>query len=65
MKWIAQNRGAYANQWVVGEGDRWIAAEPDGTRPLPPLKQRPSKSVFWSMFYLKIRSRSFQVGKCQ
>ena len=30
MKWIAENRGAYRNQWVVVEGDRLIAADPDG-----------------------------------
>jgi hypothetical protein len=30
MKWIAENRSAYANQWVVVEGDRLIAADADG-----------------------------------
>jgi hypothetical protein len=30
MKWIGENRSTYANQWVVVEGDRSIAADADG-----------------------------------
>jgi len=30
MEWIGENRVAYANQWVVVEGDRLIAADADG-----------------------------------
>lgn len=29
MEWIRQNRGNYADQWVVVEGDRLIAADTD------------------------------------
>ena len=30
MAWIQENRTRYADQWVVVEGDRLIAADPDG-----------------------------------
>jgi hypothetical protein len=30
MDWIKQNRAKYADQWVVVEGDRLIAADADG-----------------------------------
>ena len=29
MKWINENRAAYADQWVTVEGDRLIAADTD------------------------------------
>ena len=29
MAWIKENRGNYPDQWVVVEGDRLIAADPD------------------------------------
>ncbi len=29
MKWIDENRAAYADQWVAVEGDRLIGADPD------------------------------------
>ena len=29
MKWLDENRAAYANQWVAVEGDRLIAANVD------------------------------------
>jgi hypothetical protein len=32
MDWIRENRATYANQWVVVEGDRLIAADVDGHR---------------------------------
>jgi hypothetical protein len=32
MKWLEENRAAYADQWVAVEGDRLIAANVD---PLP------------------------------
>ena len=30
MEWLKENRAKYANQWVVVEGDRLIAADADG-----------------------------------
>ena len=30
MNWIRENRARYADQWVVVEGDRLIAADEDG-----------------------------------
>lgn len=30
MRWLNENRAKYANQWVVVDGDRLIAADPDG-----------------------------------
>ena len=30
MEWLEENRAKYANQWVVVEGDRLIAAGADG-----------------------------------
>jgi hypothetical protein len=30
MEWLKENRAKYANQWVVVEGDRLIAADTDG-----------------------------------
>jgi hypothetical protein len=30
MDWIQENRAKYADQWVVVEGDRLIAADADG-----------------------------------
>lgn len=30
MEWLRENRATYANQWVVVEGDRLIAADADG-----------------------------------
>src|SRR5438093_8759106 len=32
MKWIDENRAAYADQWVAVEGDRLIAADPDALK---------------------------------
>ena len=32
MNWIQENRARYANQWVVVDGDRLIAADVDGHR---------------------------------
>ena len=29
MDWVKENRANYADQWVVVEGDRLIAADPD------------------------------------
>ena len=30
MEWLKENRGKYADQWVVVEADRLIAADADG-----------------------------------
>jgi len=30
MLWIRENRATYADQWVVVEGDRLVAADSDG-----------------------------------
>ena len=30
MEWLKESRAKYANQWVVVEGDRLIAADADG-----------------------------------
>ena len=30
MEWLKENRAKYADQWVVVEGDRLIAADADG-----------------------------------
>ena len=30
MEWLEENRAKYADQWVVVEGDRLIAADADG-----------------------------------
>jgi hypothetical protein len=30
MQWLQENRAKYANQWVVVDGDRLIAADEDG-----------------------------------
>ena len=32
MKWIADNRSAYAGQWVAVEGDRLVAASMDARK---------------------------------
>jgi len=32
MKWIADNRSAYAGQWVAVEGDRLVAADMDARK---------------------------------
>jgi hypothetical protein len=32
MDWLRENRAQYANQWVVVDGDRLIAADEDGHR---------------------------------
>jgi len=32
MKWIDENRAAYADQWVAVEGDRLIGADPDALK---------------------------------
>jgi Family of unknown function (DUF5678) len=32
MKWISENRSAYADQWVAVEGDRLIAADTDALK---------------------------------
>lgn len=32
IQWITSHRSLYAGQWVVVEGDRLIAADPDGQK---------------------------------
>jgi hypothetical protein len=32
MRWIEENRAAYADQWAAVEGDRLIAADPDALK---------------------------------
>ena len=38
MEWLKENRAKYANQWVVVEGDRLIAADADGHEALVAAK---------------------------
>jgi len=63
MRWIRENRAAYADRWVVVEGDRLIAADEDGHKVLPPPRQPGSRSRFWYTFSLKIRSHSCRAGR--
>jgi len=39
IKWIKDNRTAYADQWVVVEGDRLIAANADGHKAFADAKE--------------------------
>ncbi|MBI4905152.1 MAG: hypothetical protein HY820_16070 [Acidobacteria bacterium] len=32
IEWLKENRAKYLDQWVVVEGDRLVAADPDGVK---------------------------------
>ena len=46
MRWIHQNRTAYADQWVALEGDRLIAADSDGLKVYRAAKDAGIRSPF-------------------
>ena len=46
MKWVAQNRAAFADQWVAVEGDRLIAADIDANRVCAAAKDAGIESPF-------------------
>ncbi|MGO9256733.1 MAG: DUF5678 domain-containing protein [Bryobacteraceae bacterium] len=46
MKWIAEHRAEYPDQWVSVEGDRLIAAEPDGLKVYQAAKAEGIESPF-------------------
>jgi len=62
MVWLKENRAKYANQWVVVEGDRLIAADADGHKAFVAAKARASKCPFCYTCFPKIRYLSRRVG---
>ena len=46
MKWIGENRAAYANQWVAVEGDRLVGAAPDPLKVFAAAKAQRIRSPF-------------------
>ena len=46
MKWIDENRAAYADQWVAVEGDRLIGADPDPLKVFAAAKAQGIRSPF-------------------
>jgi Family of unknown function (DUF5678) len=46
MKWIDENRAAYANQWVAVEGDRLVSADPDPLKVFAAAKAQRIRSPF-------------------
>ena len=62
MEWIKLHRAQYADQWVVVEGDRLIAADLDGHKAFMAAKEAASQYRSLFTFFLRIRSRSFRVG---
>jgi hypothetical protein len=46
MKWVAQNRAAFADQWVAVEGDRLVAADIDARKVFAAAKDACIESPF-------------------
>ena len=46
MKWIDENRYAYANRWVAVEGDRLVAADTDAQKVFRAAKAEGIESPF-------------------
>jgi hypothetical protein len=46
MKWIDENRAAYADQWVAVEGDRLIGADPDPLKVFEAARSQGIRSPF-------------------
>ncbi|HXB73837.1 MAG TPA: DUF5678 domain-containing protein [Candidatus Acidoferrales bacterium] len=46
MKWVAENRGAFAGRWVAVEGDRLVAADEDAQKVFDVAKAEGIESPF-------------------
>jgi hypothetical protein len=46
MKWVKEHRAEYPDQWVSVEGDRLIAADPDGLKVYQAAKAEGIESPF-------------------
>lgn len=65
MEWIQQNRGKYADQWVVVEGDRLIAADTDAHKVFTAAKAAGIEVPFLVHVLPEDRSHLFRAGRMQ
>jgi hypothetical protein len=63
MKWLDENRAAYADQWVAVEGDRLIAANVDPLKVFSAAKDAGIPTPFVVHVLPKDRFHSFRAGE--